>query len=361
MRTLELPRGATPRAWGRLHGESFRAEIGSLADLRVYLACRISGHDEAGLLALAEQHLPVLEAFDADLHAELCGIAEGAATSAARIVVLNHYTDLRDLRPGPQKGDVDFDGGCTMLYARTPSGPVLAQTWDMHATAIPYVMMLRVPAASGGDAWLVSLTGCLGMAGMSRGGACVGINNLTSTDARVGVVWSALVRSLLQQDSAAAARDRVLGAPLGSGHHYLVADGDEAFGIETSGVRRELVYAGEQDSFVHANHCHHPEVCAVSRVNAASSTHLREEALRGAVDARAIESARDAYDRLGSTEGYPRSVCTNVSTPENPHAAATCAALSIDLRRREMLAVAGLPHNVEPERYGFEPGQGDAP
>ncbi|WP_225154586.1 hypothetical protein, partial [Bradyrhizobium sp. NBAIM08] len=88
----------------------------------------------------------------------------------------------------------------------------------MHATAIPFVMMLHVPGADGAPgAWLLSLTGCLGLAGMSAARLAVGINNLYSKDATVGVVWPAVVRRALQLASAPAARDAILTAPIGSG------------------------------------------------------------------------------------------------------------------------------------------------
>ena len=31
---------------------------------------------------------------------------------------------------------------CSAVYTPTPEGPLLAQTWDMHGSAMPYVMML---------------------------------------------------------------------------------------------------------------------------------------------------------------------------------------------------------------------------
>src|SRR5690606_38222947 len=118
-----------------------------------------------------------LERFDRDLHEELCGIAEGADLRPEDIVVLNHYTDLRDIDPdaalgrppggagpiGPRTED-----GCTALWIKAAAGPVLAQTWDMHATAMPYVMLLEVPEIDGAPgALLFSLTGCLGMCGVN--------------------------------------------------------------------------------------------------------------------------------------------------------------------------------------------------
>lgn len=355
MRILELPPGASPGDWGRLHGETYRGEIGSLADIRVHLACKISGFAEAALLEAAAAHIDVLGSFDADLHDELLGIAAGAATTPARIVVLNHYTDLRDLRPPDDEGDTDFDGGCTMFYTRSAGTPIFAQTWDMHATAAPYAMMIRVP---GGDsaAWVLSITGCLGMAGLNRAGVGIGINNLTSCDAQVGVVWPALVRRVLRERCAAEGRDRILEAPLGSGHHYLVADREAVFGIETSGQLRRVIYRGEEDPYVHANHCQDGVVADASRVPAASTTHAREAALCASLARAPVTDLDDAWRRLGSHDGYPASVCTNMATPANPHASATCAGIAIDLGTGCMYAVGGFTHNVSPEVFSLEEG-----
>jgi isopenicillin-N N-acyltransferase like protein len=366
MRTLELPAGVDPRTWGRVHGESFRHEIGALADIRVYLTQRVGGFStDEEVLRVAEAHLPILERYDRALYDELCGIAEGAATTAARIVVLNHYTDLRDIDPsavGPRSlGAPASDDGCSIVYANTEEGPVLAQTWDMHATAIPFTMMLRVPESEQGpEAWLLTLTGCLGMCGLTRRGLAIAINNLHSTDARVGVVWPALVRRALREPDAAAARDRILEAPVGSGHHYFVADDASAYGIETSGRLREVVFEGRGDEpYVHTNHCTSEVVAAHSRVPPTSSTHERYARLSQDVRDEPIESTLDAWERLGDCEGFPRSVCSYLATPQNPHGTATCAGVSIDIGARVIWAQGGLTHNVAPDRFAF--GEEDAP
>ncbi|HUH02735.1 MAG TPA: C45 family peptidase [Kofleriaceae bacterium] len=351
MRTLHLPASASPLEWGRIHGETFRGEINSLADIRVYLTGSVGGFPSAAeVLRVARLHLPVLEAYDTALYHELVGIAEGAATSPERLGVLNHYTDLRDLDPSKVQSPAGDDaGGCSVLYAKAPGGAVLAQTWDMHATAIPYVMMIRTPGA-----WVLSLTGCLGMAGMNRDRVGIAINNLHSTDARVGVVWSALVRRALRTRTAAEARDLVLGSPVGSGHHYLVADPDHAFGIETSGRLREVIYDGVPPHYVHTNHCLLPAVAAVSTIPPTSTTHDRYAWLERSLAGEPIANVEDAWERLGSADGYPRSVCTNMSTPSNPHGTATCSAIAMNLATCEVLAGGGFIHNVAPERFGFD-------
>jgi isopenicillin-N N-acyltransferase like protein len=361
VRTLELPAGATPRAWGRLHGESFRGEIQALAAIRTYL-CLHNGRfrSEAEVTAAAEAHLPILAGYDPALSEELIGIAEGAATTPAAIVVANHYTDLRDLDPDPSRwdpapaGQGDDPGGCSVVWAETPTGRILAQTWDMHATAIPYVMMLRLPAsAAGPGAWILTLTGCLGLAGASDVRLGLAINNLHSTDATVGAVWPALVRRALAAPTAAAARDAVLAAPIGSGHHYFMADRQDAFGIETSGRLRRVTFTGGagRASYCHTNHCLDDAVGAASRVPEASTTRDRYAWLARSLGAAPIADLADVWRRLGSTEGWPRSVCTNVATPAWPHGAATCGAIATNLDTGEVWAQAGFIHNVAAERF----------
>src|SRR5690606_6037867 len=65
MRMLELPRDASPRDWGRIHGERFRGEIRSLTEIRMYLTLRLGRFPDADtVLRVAAAHLPVLERYD---------------------------------------------------------------------------------------------------------------------------------------------------------------------------------------------------------------------------------------------------------------------------------------------------------
>lgn len=349
MRHLELPAGKSPREWGRLHGESFRGEIQSLAAIRTYLCTKVGRfRDREQVLAAAQVHLPVLEAYDRALYDELLGIAEGAAMTPADIVVVNHYTDLRDLDPDPATWRRAGDEGCSMLWAKTESGPILAQTWDMHATAIPYVMLLSV----GAHMKLLSVVGCLGMAGMSSAGVAVTINNMFSTDARVGVVWSAIVRRMLNEVSARTARGALQSTPVGSGRHFFMTDRVScSFGIEFSGTQRAVVFAGETDRFCHTNHPLAPEIAERTRIPETSTTHDRLRWLERDLARAPVRDLADAWARLGSTDGYPRSVCTNMSTPEAPHGAATCGAIAMNTKTGELWAQQGFIHHVAPEKF----------
>ena len=148
MRQLELPAGQPPRVWGQIHGETFRGEIKALAEIRRYLCTKIGKFKAAAEVHVAASaHLPVLERYHRGLYEELLGIAEGAAVSAEDIVIANHYTDLRDLdpdpdtwRPAPLADDPRAGAagqgaagihheGCSVIWAESPSGRILAQTW----------------------------------------------------------------------------------------------------------------------------------------------------------------------------------------------------------------------------------------
>jgi isopenicillin-N N-acyltransferase-like protein len=370
VRQLELPAGKPPREWGRIHGESFRGEVQALAAIRTYLCTKIGGFRTAAEVTVAAAaHLPVLERYHRGLYDELLGIAEGAAVSPEDIVVANHYTDLRDLDPDPARwrpapvhdepgaGRAGFEAtglggdGCSVLWSETPTGRVLGQTWDMHATAIPYVMLLRVPASADGPAAaLLTVTGCLGMAGMSAARVGIVINNLYSTDATLGVVWPAVVRRALHQGTAQAARDVIAASPIGSGRHYMVADRSAAFALEASGTRRKQVFGGGP-TYCHTNHCIDGDIAARSNVPAASTTYDRMSWLEASLASSRVADLADAWRRLGSEDGWPRSVCTNMATPEAPHGAATCGAVAMNLDTGELWAQQGLIHNVAAERW----------
>jgi isopenicillin-N N-acyltransferase-like protein len=199
----------------------------------------------------------------------------------------------------------------------------------------------------------LSITGCLGMAGLNKRGVAVAINNLNSTDARLGVVWPALVRKALRCPNATAARDVVMTTPIGSGHHYLIADRDAVFAIETSGTRRKQIFDGERPYYCHANHCLDPEVAARSKVPPGSTSFDRQAWLDRDLARAPVSGLDDAWRRLGSQDGWPRSISTTLATPENPHGPATCGAIAMNLETLAIWAKAGFITNVLPDSFGF--------
>ena len=150
---------------------------------------------------------------------------------------------------------------------------------------------------------------------------------------------------------ASSARDLILATQFGSGRHYLVADESNAFGIEGAGDRHQIVYSGETDNYVHTNHCLDTGLGQACRVPPASTTYDRYRILDERFARGVLSGMDEAWQLLGSHDGYPKSICTNMTTPQTPHGVATCAAVAFDHRNRQLWACAGFPHHALPELF----------
>jgi isopenicillin-N N-acyltransferase-like protein len=346
-----------PAARGEAHGEMWREEIAQLAEIRLGLTLvRGAFVDADQVLRVAAAHLEELARVDPELSAEFRGIARGADIDPTRLVVLNHYTDLRDVSPSvlgeasAGAGEDDGDpGGCTALYVNGSEGPILAQTWDMHGTAEPFVRLIRIaPAGTDQDVICFTLTGCVGMTGLARHGLAVTINNLTSTDAQVGMIWPCLVRRMLMQSDATTAREHLMKTRLSSGHHYMIADEQEFFGVETSGQEKVVTQLGPKTAHVHTNHCFDPVLRGVEKVSPLSTTYRRMELATTAYAQYRPETAEQLWEFLSSHEGHPRSICSHVDDETgDPSASRTCGLMLMRLRDRAVWAARGCPHENE--------------
>lgn len=361
-----------PGARGEAHGELWRAPIQELVELRCGLALRRGGFRDRGQLeAAAERHLPVLDGEAPTLAAELRGIARAAGVTPAQLVVLNHYTDLRDLPPELRDEPVPGDrsepaddpacdpGGCTAVYVPGEGqGAVLGQTWDMHGSARPFVRVMRIRPRGGDDEVVCfTLTGCLGMMGIAASGVALTINNLFTTDGQIGLVWPALVRTLLAAPSAAAARERLGRARLGGGRNFMLADGREFFGLECSAQLQVLTQVGASAAHLHTNHCFDPVLRRRERVPRSSTTFRRMELATTLYVQQRPRDAEGLWALLGSHDGHPRSLCSHVGEASGEaDTSRTCGAMVMGLVGGAVLVGAGcagenLPRRLELSRW----------
>ena len=248
---------------------------------------------------------------------------------------MNHYTDLRDLGQRTLAALPPQDpGGCSVLFQPTANGPLLGQTWDMHGSAQDYVIVIELP-----DMILFSIAGCLGMTGLNQHGVGMTINNLNSLDATVGIVWPALVRGALKTQTAEQARDVVMNARIGSGHHYVVADKNAVYGIETSGTQKKIIQEGINKTHLHTNHCLDEEMQQTARVPEGSTSMRRLAGLETWMTQGGPTDAATFYEGLS---------CVEMLRKEGTHESATCGALVMDLERGEALACVGVPSASKP-------------
>ena len=172
---------------------------------------------------------------------EMRGMADATGIGLNELVIMNGFTDfvdvianpalLGDLRTGGVMPGDDFDGGgCTaFIVAPAVTGDgrgYLGQTWDMHTSATPYVMLLDVRPQDGPRLLTFTLTGCVGMIGMNEHGVAVGINNLLGADGRVGVHWVYVVRKCWRSAPWTRRWTVLRGAQLSGAHNYLLLGPD---------------------------------------------------------------------------------------------------------------------------------------
>lgn len=344
---------------GFAHGHGFGEEIRRYTAERVDLVAEglwSGGPMERGdVLDLAESMLPAHERHSPRLYAEMLTMADAAGISAAEAVVVGGFTDFVDtVRAvvGGSHPNTVVDDDCTAVIVpdhRGDGSGFLAQTWDMHAGATDYVILLRIKPDDAPRALVFTTTGALGQIGMNELGVCVGINNLTATDGTPGVVWTQVVRDALEQSCADAARDAILEADLAGGHNFLVFDAEGVgYNIEAMPSARP-VSALAADPVAHTNHALADSAAAVEAPrpsdldrNSKSRLHAAQRRLdRGAVT---------EQDLMALTRDS--AVC---QVAVEPYHVESSGAVVMRPKMKDFWAVWGLPSMNEFQHVEFPP------
>jgi isopenicillin-N N-acyltransferase like protein len=332
----------TPAERGLAHGLLHAASIRQYTEERVALAVDGSWAGKpttrADVLALAEEMLPAHRAYAPDLSEEMLAMAAAAGISPAESVIVGGFTDFVDaVRSRTDRATIEEDD-CTAVL----SADFLAQTWDMHASATPHVLMLDVRDTV--PCLVFSTVGCLGQIGMNAAGIAIGINNLVGTDGRVGVTWPFVVRKVLQQTTLEAALSCIVDAPLAGAHDYLLLDSTGAgYNVEAMPTHQAITRLASTP-LVHTNHCldagtlqrqaeRTPALMASSQERLARASLLS----RGPLDL-------DTLVALTRDPGvYRRS--------QPPYHVETSGAVVMRPKSRELWAVWGVPADHEYESF----------
>jgi len=332
-----------------MHGTRFADDIRSYMEDRLELSRVGTDLDRSGVVDLAAATLPAHLAYDEPLYREMVAMADAAGISHAEAVIVGGYTDFIDVVRATAHGTAVEDTCTAVITPDAESGGagLLAQTWDMHASATPHVFMLDVRPDDGPRAMVFTTHGTLGQIGMNEAGIAVGINNLTTSDGRVGVTWPFVVRKALRQTSFDAAIACVLDAELAGGHNFLVFDRDgKGASIEATSTTTYIdTMAGAP--LVHTNHCLVPET---RRVEGERPTSLQENS----VDR--LAHATEALAHIGTFTPSSlmdllrdeRSICRR---PEPPFEYESSGAVVMRPGSAEMWACWGIPSDNEFQHF----------
>ncbi len=317
-------------------GEPIRAYLSDRLDLAgdPYWAGR--SEDAGRILAMAADTLEHHARFSEPLYEEMLSMAASAGITPAEAVVVGGFTDLIDLVRAAGEPGIEEDDCTGVIDA---GNGLVAQTWDMHASAGKYVYLFDIRPDDRPRALVQTTAGCLGQIGMNEAGIAIGINNLTSIG-RPGVTWPFVVRKVLETTELDDAVKVVADAELAGGHNFMIM-GPDGIGCNIEAMPgSSRVTRVESGSFVHTNHCLAGETKA-------------EEGLRNPLNEANSDRRLDQGSALASDlEAFFADTDINRSA-SSPHEVATCGAVVMRPTRGAMEAVWGRPGAYPWEHFSF--------
>ena len=354
LRVLEL--SGTPFEMGYKHGRAFKEDIVAFASERVKLSgdAKWSGQDlsRREVLALAEACVDEHERYAPHLLEELRGIGEATGLSLAELIIGGGFTDFVDLVYSTHASKVPAHAGADNCTAFLVPGEVSAakrgffgQTWDMHDSATPHVVMLRGKPENKPEFLAFTTVGCVGMIGMNSEGVAIGINNLGGADGQVGVTWPFVIRKALEQSSAEDALACITRAKLAGAHNYLLMDkAGKGYNVEAMVTQTHITELADEP-LVHTNHCLTASTCSAERT--------REPTSQASSEAR-LQKGHDLLSKGDLTEEDLKAVTRDKGaicvTSKPPHHVESCGAAIMRPATGEFWAVWGLPSENEYER-----------
>ncbi|MDQ7026190.1 MAG: C45 family peptidase [Anaerolineae bacterium] len=277
MRVLEM--SGSFYDMGKQHGETFHDAIHEFTEDRIQL----SGNEKwtgrslsrEAVLALADACVLEHERYAPELMDEVRGMADATGLSLGALIISNGYTDFIDtvysVGDITQKAKIPqfASDNCTAFLvpkeATADGQGMYGQTWDMHDTATPNVVLLQGKPDNAPNFLAFTSIGCVGMIGMNEHGIAVGINNIMAADGQIGVMWPFVIRKILMQDNIDDALSCLIDVKLAGAHNYLIMDKNgRGYNVEAMPTRFHIAQL-DKESIVHTNHCLIPENHEVER------------------------------------------------------------------------------------------------
>ena len=313
----------SPQSWGRIHGESFRSGIKELCSIRKNLLLTKNPKIKNSLKNSLNKQFEITKKYSPEIANELSGIADGAGVSLESIVILNNYTDIRDINL--------TDEGCSTVHVQNfqkgKEEVFAGQTWDMHSSAKDYCAILNIPKVKENPAMILfTLVGCVGMMGVNDNFLLAGINNINTKKAENGVIWPVTVRQMLNQKTFNQMKDTLLNTPLTSGHNYMLSGNKQAEHWEVTPYRSQMVchVDAKKDGIIyHTNHCLGEEIKPLEIVeNISISSKARYSLLQKKTGN--IRTFNDLKLLFKDHENYPHSICLHAKEEGRKDSSATC-------------------------------------
>lgn len=230
--------------YGRAAASLIRENIDTYYQLIHYRA----NLDRQAALEKAEMFIPVIEAYNPDLVAEMRGVAEGAGVSLVEIVMLNCRTEMLSTVPLQE---------CTAISAMPPatSGNVfLAQNWDWLTATYSSVLVLKTQQPDKPAITMLVEAGQIGKMGMNDAGLGLCLNWLQADHQRIGMPVLLLCREILNSAHIDTALNAVYQCKRASAANFLITYAG-GFAIDLETTPNDVDFLEPKDGLlIHTNH-----------------------------------------------------------------------------------------------------------
>ena len=358
IRVLEL--AGTHYEMGFQHGKTYHDEIHHFTEDRIKLCMDADwtgqslSRDE--VIALAEACVAEHQKYSPELMEELQGMADATKLSLAELIINNGFTDFIDTiykvgNPIQESKLPELVAdNCTAFLVpqnlTADKNSMFGQTWDMHDSATPYVILLRGKPQDEPNFLTFTITGCVGMIGMNSAGITVGINNISAADGQVGVTWNFVIRKVLMQTNIEDALACITSAKLAGAHNYLLMDKNgKGYNIEAMSTRYNIQELHEEQ-IVHTNHCVSNWNQKVERKRPPESQEHSEKRLNRGMQL--LNRSNITPEDLMELTADDEAICVPSTPPKHVE---TCGAAIMRPATGDFWAVWGAPNANQYQRF----------
>lgn len=335
------------RGCGFAHGEQAAERVARTVEIYLSAFARQANLNLDEVRQRSRAYAAQIKALDADIMAELEGIAAGARQKLEDIVAVNCRTEiLYGSAAGTQPATE-----CTTIVAlpeATRSGTLLVgKNWDWRTPCADTVVVLKVRQKDKPALTMVVEAGMVGRDGFNEHGIVVCGNLLVSNEDRgsIGVPIPILRRRILHSVHYYEAIDSVVRSPRGASGNYLIAHRDGvAIDFETTPHNTYAVYP-ERGLLTHANHfqspaAHHTGVAKYYTADSLYRDFRARQLLEPKIGAITIDDIKAA---LRDHFGLPRAICRHPHDYPGFEATMTIASLVFDPANGVLEVAAGQP------------------
>lgn len=349
---LDIP--PHPREAGFVHGRALRVEI--LENLRLY---RARWEEEVGLsweegLRRARIHLARLEAYASSYFLSVLGVAEGAGITREEAAFLDGRYEL--FYAEFSKHDLRAEcSSLAVLPDRSAEGRLLlAQNWDWF----PGVRGAWLRLSSHGLSVLAFTEAGIpgGKIGINSCGLALCVNGLISPFDRwdsEGLPFHARVSAILASATPEEALERGASLPSPCSAHFLLGQGERAWGIELS-PNGAFLLPPQEGVLAHANHFLRGDFPQPLGEEWASSF-LRQARLEKLLAASKRLGAEQIWAILSDHTDFPGSICRHLTPMARDFPYATILSCVLDPKQGIIHYRAGPPCTTDSCAVSLQP------